>query len=42
VSPRYQNVVGQVTKGLTEKEARAALLVLQKLQDGAAAWTLPE
>lgn len=42
VSPRYQAVVSQVARGLKEKEVRAALLVLQKLQEGAAAWTLPE
>jgi DNA-binding MarR family transcriptional regulator len=40
VSPRYQEVVIQVTKGLTEKEVRAALIVLQRLQDGAASWQL--
>jgi DNA-binding MarR family transcriptional regulator len=42
VSPRYQTVVGQVTKGMSERQIRAALLVLKKLQEGAASWTLPE
>lgn len=42
VSPRYQQVVDQVTHGLNEKQVRAALLVLQRLQAGASSWTLPE
>lgn len=42
VSPQYEAVVGQVTKRLTGKQARETLQVLQRLQEGAATWTLPE
>lgn len=40
VSPRYQEVVEQVTKGLSESQARATLKVLEKLREGATGWTL--
>jgi DNA-binding MarR family transcriptional regulator len=42
VSPRYAQVVGQVTAELGEAQARATLKVLQKLREGAVAWQLPE
>ncbi|HEY9247794.1 MAG TPA: MarR family transcriptional regulator [Rariglobus sp.] len=42
ISPAYQAVVLQVTGGLTEKQARATLDALARLQAGAAAWKLPE
>ncbi len=42
VSPRYAEVVAQVTAGLGEQQARATLKVLQKLREGAVAWSLPE
>lgn len=42
VSPRYLDVVAQVTKGLNAKQAQATLQALKQLQEGAARWTLPE
>lgn len=40
ISPLYEQVVLQVTSGLTEKEARAMLDALARLQAGAVAWKL--
>jgi DNA-binding MarR family transcriptional regulator len=42
ISPLYEQVVVQVTGGLTEKEARVALQILGRLQAGAVAWKLEE
>ncbi len=39
-SPRYEAVVAQVTRGLTERQARDALAVLSRLKSGAARWKL--
>jgi DNA-binding MarR family transcriptional regulator len=41
ISPDYQAVVLQVVKGIPEKQARAAIETLSKLQAGAASWALP-
>lgn len=40
ISPLYEQVVVQVTGGLTEKEAHVALKILGRLQAGAVEWTL--
>ena len=42
VTPRYLDVVGQVTGGLSDKEKRSCLEALQQLQATATTWKLPE
>lgn len=42
VSPRYEQVVLQVTGGLAVRDAKAFLGVLRRLQSRAGAWTLAE
>lgn len=40
VTPRYQSVVRQVTRGLGERQMREALGLLQQLERAAAEWKL--
>lgn len=42
VTPRYLDVVGQVTGALSEKQMQDCLTALRVLEAAAAAWTLPE
>ena len=41
VAPRYTTVVTQVTRGLTDRQARDTLVALGKLKAAARGWKLP-
>jgi DNA-binding MarR family transcriptional regulator len=42
VQPSYHAVIGQVTHGASDTQARNALTLLKSLQAGAVGWRLPE
>jgi DNA-binding MarR family transcriptional regulator len=41
VTPRYLEVVRQVTRGLPEKRMREMVAILRRLEESAGAWELP-